>query len=418
MAKVERKAQFVAKVTLSDKDVGTNQILIFEWKSFINGGYIIRAKIADAGLRYLRENLDIMSFLSDARSKPTEVKFRLEYPSESPKINVTKTPDRIAYITDFDIYGDASGAGFEFVAVDPPTWYLNAGKGDGRVYTGRISDVIKQTVEDFTDGIKVTVTKTSDDENGKWGMMRQDPQTFIQSLLDWSANLTPQKTNWMVASRDDRIFIQEQNEFKNHRRQPNLNNYFVSPGSSPDIHDYAVLGSTFLTAFQNNMVSQGISAVSGKFIDQQTDKDKVFITDELTGKKLNTKTTSMESFSKPTKDWATSIIAVPELSGGEIGKPYEEWLAGRARNLYISSLPLIFRVRLTVKGDPNYHDSVELGASTINIKWQDVDNMPFFLTGRWLVYGFHHRMSRMSTPKWFTDVYIYRLDHDAASKKM
>jgi hypothetical protein len=411
MADRDKKALHFARVKIAGgPEIGETQMLAFEWKSFVNGGYIVRCKVSDPNLSLLRDKV-IKQYLQKAREAPTEIEFAIGY------VGGDETETRKESITDLDLYGDSPHGGFEFVAIDPPNWFLNGGLGDGKVYEGSVSDVIEKCVKEYAPDIKVEVTKTEDNPKGCWAMMRQDPKTFIQSLLDWSASLTPKKTNWMVASVDKKIIIKEQHDFFQNRRH--FGNYNNSMGldKTNDIVDYAVLNNSFVSVYQNALVTQGLSAVSGKFLDVQTSKDKTEIRDENTENKANTRTDAEKAFKKPSCKWSTSIMAVPELAGGEMGIKYEEWIGGRARNLFISMLPMVMRVRLTIHGDPEYHDSSKLGVSTLNINWKDFDKQDFFLAGRWLVYGFHHRMTKIKKPRWFTDVYIYRIDHDADSKK-
>ena len=110
MAEVRRKAHFHTEIRIAGgEEIGRKQLKSFEWKSFINGGYVIRAKIIDPDLRYFRDHLKIKDFLRDARRIPTEVRFKMLYPGAS------ETEERIAYITDLDIYGSAQNAAFDFL---------------------------------------------------------------------------------------------------------------------------------------------------------------------------------------------------------------------------------------------------------------------------------------------------------------
>jgi hypothetical protein len=405
-------APFVEMRIAGGKEIGTKQLVAFEWKSFINGGYTIRAKVSDPYFRILKDFSVSTNYLKQARQAPTLVEFRLGWRGNE---ELSMSEYRQAYISDLDQYGTHTHAQFEFVAVDPASWFLNAGVGDGKVYKGCICDVIKEVVADYAPEIKVEVTETEDDKNGLWPMMRQDPKSFIQSMLDWSANLTPMKTHWITVTKDLKLYIKEQADLVGNRIHYGHFNVSKNHEKLNDIIDYSLITNNFLSVYQNSIVTQGISAVSGKFIDQITDRDKVEIRDENTPNKLNTRVDPDKAFSKPNCRWATSITGIPEHNGGELGIKYEDYLGGRARNLYLNMLPMVMRLRLSLTGTPIFDDPSRLGVSTLTLNWKDQDEEDYMLSGRWIVYGFHHKV----TPKnWFTDAYIYRIDHDANARKI
>lgn len=389
------------------QDIGPN-FSKFEWASFVNGGYIIRARVSDPFFNYLK-NLAINGYLKEGRETETPVKFKISWSDGN------ETQQRTAFMTDLQAHGVNEGGEIEFVAIDPPSFYLNAGTADGRVYTGRVSDVIKQVVNDFAPGIDVEVTTTTDNKTNKWWMMRQDPHTFIRSLLDWSAGVTPKHTSWVVASVDKKIVIKEQAELQT----KDFGIYYVNRhGDAPgDALQFDMLADSFVSPLQTKLVTAGISAISGEFLDKITDtqEQKVIVKDENTSNKVNTNITPKQGFAKPHKDWATSVMAIPEHSAGDIGVQYGKYIDGRARGLFMNMLNLVMRIRLRVTGEPLMNDSSALGVSTATLAWQDMDNEPYFLSGRWLVYGFHHTVTR---DHWYTDLYLARLDYDASAKKV
>lgn len=390
-------------------DIGPN-LTKFEWISFVNGGYMIRAKVSDPFFNYLK-SVAINGYLAEGREIETPVTFTLKQGNSG-----EQTKQRTAYMTDLQAHGVNEGGEIEFVAIDPPSFYLNEGTADGRVYTGRVSDVIKQVVKDFAPGIDVEVTKTTDNEKGKWWMMRQDPHTFIRSLLDFSASLTPQKTSWVVASVDKKIVIREQASLQG----KDLGVYYVNRKhkGAADALQFDMLADNFVSPLQTKLITSGISAVSGEFLDKITDsqEQKVIVKDENTSAKANAKNlTPKQAFAKPHKKWATSVMAVPEHSAGDIGTQYSKYIDGRARGLFMNMLNLVMRVKLRITGEAQLDDSSLLGTSTATLTWQDIDGNPYFLSGRWLVYGFQHTMTK---DMWYTDLYLARLDYDAAAKQI
>lgn len=410
-------APFVELKINGSRDIG-NQLLAFEWKSFVNGGYVVRAKVSDPYFRVLREFGVTNNYLQNARQGPTPVTFKIGWREGDPGVEVMKEP-RMAFISDLDQYGRFDVGQFEFVAVDPPSYLLNAGFGEGKVYKGNITSVIKEVVGEFAPGINVQVTETDDDKNGLWPMMRQDPKTFIQSMLDWSANLTPDKTHWLTTCKDMDLYIKEQSDLLSNKIHYGHFNASFDASKPNDIREFSLLTNNFLSIYQNSVVTQGISSVSGKFIDKKTDRDKVELRDENTGSKLNTKVDPDKSFSKPQCKWATSINGIPEHSAGDIGIKYEDYLGGRARQLYLNMLPMVMRLKIGLDGSPKFDDPSKIGVSTLTLNWKDLNDEDFFLSGKWIVYGFHHKVTLAGmgkTPDWTTDVYIYRLDHNANAK--
>jgi len=406
------KTTSAPKVTLKiagGKEVGVNHMIAFEWKAFVNNGYIIRAKVSDPYFRIMKEFTINKQYLANARQVPTEIKFKLAWDGD-PDL---ETEERTAYISDLDQYGEMENAQFDFVAVDPASWLLNAGDGNGKVYKGNITKVIKEVVSDYASSIDVKVTETEDDKNGLWPMMRQDPKSFIQSMLDWSANLNPKKTHWMTVSKDFELHIKEQADLLSNKKHFGHYNVSFDARKLNDIIDYTLLTNNFLSVYQNSVITQGISTISGKFIDKKTDNEKVEIRDENTGDKINTRIDPSKGFTKPGCKWATSINSIPEHSAGEIGVKYEDYIGGRARNLYLNMLPMVMRLRISINGDKQFDDPTKLGVSTLNINWKDSDDEDFFLAGRWIVYGFHHKVTRK---RWKIDLYLYRIDYNANAK--
>ncbi|MEM3000620.1 MAG: hypothetical protein QXU32_00660 [Nitrososphaerales archaeon] len=380
----------------------------FEWASFVNGGYIIKAKLSDNGYNFLKDTATKF-YLAKGRMQETEVKFRLEW------LGGDKTEERTAFMTEMRATGTNERGYLEFIAIDPPSFYLNAGNADGRVYKGKVSQVIEQVIRDYAPGLKFEVTQTIDNPQNRWYMMRQDPKTFIKSILDWAAGVTPKKTHWVVASVDRKIIIKEQAELE----PQDFGIYYMNRHghSLKDVYDFELLTDNLVSPLQTKLITSGISTISGEYLDKITDQSerKVVVKDGNTGEKVNVNITPKQGFKKPEKDWATSIMSIPEHNAGDIGVPYGNYIDGRARGLFLNMLNLVMRMRIRVIGDYLLHDSSKLGVSTVTISWSDVDSEPYFLNGKWLVYGFWHRYF---PSVWTTDLYLARLDYDANAKKV
>lgn len=392
----------VLELNVGGEEVG-DKMAAFEWSSFINGGYIIKATINDPYFNILT-NVS-KSYLKDGRNKETEVKFKLKWDDEK------QTKQRTAYMTSLQAHGEGEGGVIEFIAIDPPTFKLNEGKGDGKAYTGKVSDVIKKVAQEY--GVSnVKITDTKDNQNNVWHMMRQDPKTFIRSLLDWSASITQKKTHWIVASVDEELVIKEQSDLET----KDFKTYFYNKGNSgADILSYELMADNFVSPLQTKLITSGISAISGQFIDSVSMKKETTIDDANTKDKVNVTIQDKQGFKKPSNDWATSIKAIPEHNGGELGVKYSDYIDGRARGMFLNMLNLVMRMKITVTGDSDLHDSSDLGAAKCTISWKDIDNEPYFLSGKWLVYGWHHVVD---VSDWKTHVYLARLDYDAEAKKI
>lgn len=400
----------------------------FEWKSFVNGGYIIRAQISDPYWNILRQMSQ--QYLQQGRRKNTEVEWEISWP------NGNTTEKKKGVLTDLDTKGIHAGGMLEFIAVDPPSYFLNSGNVDGSVFEGTVKEVIEQVIQKYAPDIKFEVGKTTDYNKNKWWMMRQDPKTFIMSLLEWSSSITGNQTNWIVASgftdlpeSKPKIIIKEQSEIKGEDFGVFSMNQ-DTPGLE-DVRDFEFLGDNFLTAFQTKLLTHGISAVSEKYLDKITDKDEdlVYIKDSTTTSKVNPSNFGADrGFAKPSDEDNTlnndagfsptggsAIMAVPEFNAGDLGIIYEKWIDGRARSQFLNMLRLVMRMKLRINGDPEFDDSTKLGVSTCTIQWFDADGANFFLGGRWLIYGWHHIVKR---DDWYTDLYLTRLDFDASAKRV
>lgn len=439
----------------------------FEWKSMLNGGFIIRAKILDP---YDKRLGDIISgVLKKARRDPmypVPIKFRIRWN------NGDSTPWRVAAMSNlYGVqYGGRSGS-FEFIAIDPVSWYLNWGDASGGLFKGRIggSDGVimkclnKYLPEDFY-GFKIVkeVDDTIEAESQYWEM-RQDPKTFIMSLLDWSSSLTKNRTNWIVSSGQTlgtqqgdadtpppyggEIKISIKEGFSNKLQPPAasspLPNATGGGKGGPlsfkmpiDTIGSQVLFDSMLVTSAAKLTTGGISTVSGEYLDMYIDEkqENVWVHDGNTDKKMNVRIESNQGFDTPALHIATpsgysndaaksenrgftTIKSVPEFSGGDLGMPYKLFMDGRARQTYINLLDMVMRMRVDVRGEPRLHDSNDLGRSFIRLDWKDQDGEDQVFHGPWMLFGWHHVLIAGMVPGWKTNMFIYRLDHDAQAQK-
>ena len=438
MAKEEEKIKHQVGVApklyirLADGDDIGFMFTRFEWASFVNGGYIIRATLQDPYWNRLKQ-FAIDGYLDKGRKQPTQAIWEISWPSVGENGSTGK---HVGYITDVDASGIQTGGQLTFVAVDPPSFWLNAGDASGKVYEGSVKQVIEKVINDYfigpNNGGNMQVSNTLDSKENQWWMMRQDPKTFIQSLLEWSASITEDKTNWIVSCNGaveagpPSIWIKEQA-----KRESKIYGTYIIDARAPaaqDLINFQFMSNNFISIFQKQLITHGISAISGRYFDRKLDDKRniVHVRDENTDNKKNANIDGSRGFDKPGNislayehpyEWATSVMSVPEFNGGELGITYDKYIDGRARARFLDMLNLVMRIKIRITGEQSklLADSHNLGVSALKIIWIDADHKPYFLDGNWLVYGFHHVVTRGG---WFTDVYCHRLDWNAEAKKV
>lgn len=405
----------------------------FEYKAMVNGGYIIRGKFFDTNFNRLDELIDSGYFLNtrDA-SRGVQVRFQLRWgPQGEAKYPENATQVRIAcLLTLKHSSSDSSDKGLlEFVAIDPPSYYLNMGDGGGQAYEGRASDVIQQVIKEYAPNIKASVSQTVDDQQNKWWLHRQDPKTFISSIIDWSSSITKNKTHWIFNPKDFKLDLKEQAELQSRARA-----YYtlLADKNHSDIRTWDLLSDHGLSLTQTKLITQGISAISGQYLDKITDEaeEKLFAKDSRTPRKQIAKTRRDRSFTKPPDGpgigppqvgWS-SISGIPEIwSAGDLGIRYEDYLDGRPRGMFLNMINSVMRAKFQVIGHGEWSDCDGLGVDTIYIEWTkgkadgEEKSKHYWMTGNWIIYGFHHKLTRAA---WYTDLYCARFDYDARAKKV
>lgn len=406
---------------------GSSQNLVLkyrslEWASFVNSGYIVRITVEDSWWNNLRQLTGGggggglggdggFNFLKTGRREPVELKFQI-LKTDEPKL---ETEERTAILTEIEADGYGVGGETTFVGIDPPSFFLNSGDAGGQSYEGKLSDVIKRVVSDYAPKVNLQISEINNDPKSRFWMMRQDPKTFIQTILDWSCSLTNSKTSWIVASNDFDLSIKTQADLIPDSEDIRVYTVNAPENRAQDVKDVQLLASNEIAPVQTAMVTSGISALTGEVFEFEV------VNDDTTPEKANPKNLDdTVAFSRPesrlSKDktpGATWIRAVPEFSGGELGVPYSQWIDGRARNLFMQMLNMVMRIKVTVDGEDILDNSLKLGVSTVTLDWYDGNGKKYWLSGKWLIYGFYHRVSPAG---WYTDLYLARLDHDAKAK--
>lgn len=396
-----------------------------EWTSFLNTGYLIKGEVEDANFFNLKSIAKgggddaKVEYLKEGRQKPVPVKFRFIWGKDN------KTEERTAYLISLKGRGKGQQAMIEFIAIDPPSFLLNAGTADGRVYKGKISKVIKDVVEDYTEGLEINVTETRDNENNQWYMARQDPKTFILGLLDFSSSMSADKSRWIISSNDKTINIKKESDLEGvHLGEFNV---AATGDIGPRDTDWWDLNmNNFISNYQTRLITGGISSTSGQYLDTVNTEEEVIVKDENTSKKVNVDIKDDRAFTKPGKSdtWpqglpATFIQAMPEYNAQDVGMTYSEFIDGRARQKFINMLSMGMRIQIDIDGLAKASSSDLLGVSTCTLQWKDIDTEDelYFLHGNWVVYGFRHQFFDRKG-RWSTSLYLSRLDWDADAKKL
>lgn len=399
-----------------EQPIDPELFISFEYRAMLSDGYIVHVEINDPGFVIYNQLIQI-GYHSSVREMPIVFKFKIVNNNDGGVNGVSNdTKEQTAIIVALKtITGTNDSASYKFIAIDPPSWYLNVGDGNGGVFTGKVSDVIREVCEKYAPNVQVDVSDTIDSDRNKWWMMRLDPKTFIMSLLDWSSSITKKKSQWIVASDGYKLRIKEQAGI------PSKN---VRVYDRRNIINIEIASDNSLSIVQTNLLTQGASSVSGSYLDRITDNDRntVYVNDSNTSSKKIARTESGRSFDKPPDNGdppivgKTTIQGIPEIySAGDIGLRYEEYVDGRPRGMWLDLANALIRMKLKVLGDGKWFDSMNLGVDTIYISWGIDTGKFWWATGYWLVYGFHHRLTRQ---RWTTEIYCARFDHDSMADKV
>ncbi len=398
----------------------------YEYAAMLNGGEIVRATLHDP--HYTMVNWLVGGpYLQDSRYyAPVSVITSIAWVG-SDRLHTSKLSHAISGVAP---YGPSSNSmDVEFIAVDHPSYWLSGGDGAGRCWTGNIKQVVEQVVQTYGGGDNgVTIEfrgETNDSKHNKWWQCRMSPKDFILSLLEWSTSLSEKQTKWFVYPDDNKIIIQEQASVEpKHRATYEWRGYGRDTPGGGDILEWEMIGDNALQIVSDKVCTHGMSAVSGAYYDTVIDKHKFAIGDASTPNKYNPRTNDETAYSnsedepQPNGEYAvgwTNVQPIPEHSAGDVGIRYDEYMDGAARGAYLSMSNMLMRCRFRVFGHHIWSGSEGLGADTINIVMQSAKGERHFLHGNWIVYGFHHIVSRNG---WVTDLYCMRLDWNATARKV
>ena len=338
-------------LTIAGQDSAAATLVKFEWWSFINGGYQVRAKLKDESWNILLPF--VKEYLEKGRKEPTPITWIMTW--SDPDIPKPETEKRTAYISSLKTTGSPAGGEIEFIAMDPPTYFLNTGNASGGAFRGSdlkggdakggIRKVVQQVINKYARGrqqdevqIELEMDDTDDSEEAIYYMMRQDPKTFIMSLLEWSPSLTEDQTNWLIASVDTKLVIKKQATLVGEEKFGVITVTDGPRGGTRHVREFEYLGDNYISNLQTKLVTQGISATSELYLDKEFDESInetpnrnsfAIVSDENTDKKKRTLDPSDtdKGFTKPEpilngdiddrealSTGGTSVMAVPEFT--------------------------------------------------------------------------------------------------------
>lgn len=410
------------------QDIGSH-FRHLEYKAMLNGGELCRAIISDPYRTIIGSSLE--SYFDKSRSEaPQKISFKLAWATTED--GPTYTQEQKMHVVSVEpVANSGHDMLFEIIAVDQASYNLVGGGASGEVFKGKIKDVLEKVINKYGRGVTPDIrSETQDDDNNYWYMYRLDPQTFILTLLEWSTKITKKKTEWFVYPDQDKIIIVQQADMQSKARATYDYGGFGADTSQPkDIMEHQMLADNILNMYRHQLVTSGISSVSGAYYDKIQDEDKniVHVGDKQTSKKLKAKVGGSRGFKRPSPDdkppddfvgW-TAMPSIPEHSAGDIGIRYDKYIDGYARNQYLRLNNMIMRCRFRVFGHYIWSGSEGLGVDTVKIivksKAGGDSQDPYYLSDNWIVYGYHHT----ATPGgWWTDLYCSKIDRDADAKSV
>lgn len=399
----------------------------YEFTAMLNAGEQVRAKFLDPHFTIYKNFVgdDYFHYSRNESMGPVELESSILWNTN------LKTAKQSHALVTMAPSSTMNASEIELLAVDYPSYLLAAGDAGGGSYKGNVASVIQQVVQKYSKG-KCTLdfkSTTKDSKFNRWWQLRMDPKTFILSLLDWTTSLSDKETRWFLYPDGNKLTIVEQAGVQSQQRATyEWRGYGGTTDTRPgDILEWEFIGDNALQMLNQQMVTSGMSSVSGAYFDQSVykqNKDVVFVGDRLTSNKYKPKVEGksglQRSYDKPSDKgdplsnvvgW-TGISSIPEFSAGDLGMKYKDFISGRARGAYLSSATTLLRMRFRVLGHYIWSGSEGLGADTIYITITSSlpGGPPYFAAGNWIVYGFSHIYHPGS---WVTDLYCYRLDKNA-----
>jgi len=417
--------------------VGQNWIS-YEYEAHVNTPETVKVRVLDPHHTIFDEHMaKYFSRSIEYQHAPLMMQTRASWvPGDKNSSAPLETKVKTHAVTAIEPVGGKDGADqseIVFYGMSLPHYLLAAGDAGGYVYTGSVSDVVKQVCDKYNRGLFRTIFKddTRDDKHNKWWQNRMHPLAFIKSLLRWTTPLNKTQTRWIwyantnLEEDSQLIFGNQVDVVKPTHRATYWWGDTLSRKGHGDIIRFAVLGDNTWDTWRGKLVTSGTSVLSGAYHDRivhEKSRDYVFVDNEHTRTKIVQESTPKQAYrlpstEEPLKDpigW-TRAISVPEFSAGEIGLRYQDYIDGYAMGQYYRDYPKLEQIALTVTGHHIWSESEGLGSDSIDIVFMTQKRQPHFLQGNWIVEGFKQVVTRKG---WETILYCYRTHQNAKGHKV
>jgi len=413
---------------LSDKPI---EVWYAEMKGFINNGYALRLQILNIDFKILQKLISNKpepdNYLARCRQEAIPVDVIFNQGGANTEEKRGKTRKIRAIITTIYSHGEYQLDMVDIIAIDPFNWALRIGDAEGKAFKGNLSSAIKQVVKRYAPSIKLDIDESIDNANGVWWSLRRQPKDMLSHWISIASSLNKSQTPWMIGIDGYNVKIGPQTSFES--KVQGWYRKFSASADAEILTWHAILNPS-TGHHEMGIITAGVSATTGKHLDQITDKDYAIVTDVNTTKKYIPKKASdnYESTIRPEIETFKAecfgrsyVESQPEYySGGEIGVKYQDYYDAYARTKYMRDIYKLFTMEITVPGHGMWDNTLGLGSSIAFIDWRNTifgnSQETYYLHGYWLVYGFKHIFSNENG--WTTRLELARVDANATGTKV
>lgn len=401
------------------------EVWFAEMKGFMNNGYAIRVQILNLNFQVLKKLMSNTpepdSYLARCRQEPIPIDIIFDQGGDTVE-GRTKTKRIRAIISTVYSHGADAMDIVEIIAIDPVNWALRIGDAEGKAFRGNLSSAISQVIKRYAPSVNLKIDKSIDNPKGVWWSLRRPPKDMLSHWISIASSLNESQTPWMIGIDGFDVKIGPQTSFES-KIQGWYRKY--SDSSYGEIRQHHAILNPSIGHHEMGIITAGVSATTGKHLDQVTDKKYSIVTDQNTSRKYVPKSTSKfyRSTIRPEQETFKAecfgrsyIESQPEYySGGEIGINYNEYYDAYARTEYMRHIYKLFTLDIVIPGHGIWDSTTQLGSATVFLDWRNVilgdSTEVYYLHGHWLVYGFKHMYTNENG--WITNLQLARTDENA-----